>query len=885
MAKFVLLSLMSILISGFLLAPGCVFSDGNQLSKELTAAIKQLKDDDPRVRTLALEDLQKLSLAGEIPDPGEVLPYVIERFDDEDPLVRAWAYSVALPVAGVNTSSIVLKLDSKEEDVKGIMEEFPGVGVLMPHLVDGLNDESKIVKLVIVNILNDLVPFSREALPGLVEVFVDQRNDAQVDTDPDIPGITTTDLRMSALATLNHLGDIPLTIKPDVFDFLDSEDPGRCSAALEALKHIGPEAGVVDAIIVLLDEGRDAGVMNQALLVLATYGEDAIPAIPAVIKLLDADIQMALGVNVNNAVIYLLGILANYSDDAISPLIGLFDDDDAYTRWNAVTAIKGVDAKPDVLEALLRALDDEDPKVREQAAQALGQYIENSEILIPRLEELAQNDKNEGVRNSAGFAVDRLKGIYKFPTEPIDEVDLEKYKDDPEGLFKELVGRFGEGELLARQYAVNLLAEQFPEEAYPVLINAITDEDPLIRAAVPVALGKIGKGNPRTLPPLLNALDDEDRDVRIAAAKGICLLQEDAIEAVPKLLLMLEDEDEVVRGKVAEALGYAGGISPDEVIPALVGIFVDEEVYPPSQAVISLAAYEESAVPLLIENLENEDERIRYHSLEALQLIVWVITVEQNYPDIAEQAGKFDPSKVYAINFEVMPLKDRAFIEEAIPLIIGFMSDTDGEIRFVAKEIGILAAPEETVAKLIELLGDEIVRCDAISFLRDIEPMPMDAIPVLIGIIESGEFEGEGPESLETHFAEECIFALAEYGIDALDAIEPMIELLSSKHAGIRHAAAWALGEFGPDAASAVDALISALADESPDVRYNTAVTLGKIGRQATSALPKMQEVAADEKNSEVRNALQEAIQKIILAGAGITEEDEQGDAEALLED
>ncbi len=880
MEKLVWVSLMIILIIGLLLAPGCVFDDGSQSSKELKAAVKRLKDDDPLVRIKALEDLYALGLAGDIPDPGEVLPHVIERFDDEDPFVRAWAYSCALPVAGINTSSIVLKLDNKEEDVKGIMEEFPGVGMLMPHLVDGLSDDSQAVKLVIVHILHNLVPFSREALPGLVEVFVDQRNDAQVDTDPDIPGITTTDLRMSALAILNHLGDIPLTIKPDVLDFLGSADPARCSAALEALKHIGPEAGVVDAIIVLLDEGRDAGVLNRALLVLATYGEDAIPAIPAVVKLLDADIQMALGVNVNIAVIYLLGILANYSDDAVSHLIELFDDDDADIRWNAVTAIKGVDAKPDVLEALLRALDDEDPKVREQAAQALGQYIENSEILIPRLEELALNDKNEDVRSSAGFAVERLKGIYKFPTQPIEEIDLEKYKDDPEGLFKELVGRFGEGELLARQYAVNLLAEQFPEEAYPVLINAITDADPLIRGAVPVALGKIGKGKPGTLPVLLDALEDENRDVRIAAAMGICLLEDEAVPAVPVLLEMLQDEDEVLRGKVAEALGYAGGISPYEVIPALVGIFADEGIYPPSQAVISLAAYEESAVPLLIENLGNEDKRIRYHSLEALALIVRVIAVEQNYPDIAEQEGKFDPSKVYAINFEVMTLKDRAFIEEAIPLIIGFMSDTDGETRFVAKEIGIRAAPEETAMKLIELLDDVDMRCDAISFLRELEPMPKDAIPVLIGIIESGEFEGEEPDFPEMHFTEECVFALAEYGVDAVDAIEPLTGLLSSKHAGIRHAAAWALGEFGPDAASAVDALIGILNDESPDVRYNAAVTLGKIGRQATSALPKIVEAAADEKSSKVRNALQEAIHKILLDGAGLSETDEPGDVE-----
>jgi len=438
---------------------------------------------------------------------------------------------------------------------------------------------------------------------------------------------------------------------------------------------------------------------------------------------------------------------------------------------------------------------------------------------------------------------------------------------------------------LAKQYAVKTLAEQFPEQAYPVLVDAIADEDPLIRASVPVALAKIGKGKPRTLPVLINALDDEDRDVCTAAAMGVCLMRDEAIDAVPKLLEMLLDEDKVVRGKVAEAFGYSGGIAPEDVVPALIGLFVDEETYPRSAAVNSLAVYREAAVPLLIENLASENMEIRYRSLKALDLIVRVVAAEQKYPDIAEQQESYDPTMLDAINFEVMILQDRTFIEEAIPLIIGFMSDTDSDIRFVANEIGIRAAPEETAVKLIDLLGYKNARCDAISFLREIKPLPEDAIPVLIGIIESGKVEGEKPESPEIHFTEECVFALAEYGVDAIDAIEPLTGLLSSKHAGIRHAAAWALGEFGPDAASAVDALIGALNDESPDIRSNAAATLGKIGAKATSALPEILEAAAEEKNSKVRNALQEAIHKILLACAGISEPEKQGDVEALLED
>lgn len=880
MTIFVRLSLMTILIIGLLLAPGCVFDDGSQSSKELKAAVKRLKDDDPLERIKALEDLYALGMAGEIPDPGEVLPHVIERFDDKDPLVRAWAYSSALPVAGIDFGSFVLKLDYREEDIQEIHDKFPAIPVLMPHLINALNDESKIVRLAAAHTLSDLVPLSRDAVPGLIKVFADKGNDGDVDDQQDIPHFITTDLRRLALRTITRTGDVPETITPEVLDFLGSEDTSRRSAALQALKHIGPARGVVDAIIELIGNERDAGILNWAISVLGTFGPESVPAIPVLIELTDADIEMLLGINIRQGVINLLGRIGTYSDDAIPPLLELLKDDDPEVRRWVVGALGTIGAKPVVLEALVNALDDGDSRVRGLSARALGVYVDYSDVLIPRLEELKENDKDRSVRSQAGLAIDKLKGIHKFPTEPIEEIDLEKYKDDPEGLFKELVGRFGEGELLARQYAVNLLAEQFPEEAYPVLMNAITDEDPLIRAAVPVALGKIGKGKSQTLPVLVDALDDEDRDVCTAAAMGICLLREEAIDAVPKLLEMLLDEDEVVRGKVAEAFGYSGGIVPDAVIPALIAMFSDEEDFPRIAAESALIAYKEEVVPLLIENLVNEDRQVLFSALRALDQIVRVVAAEQKYPDIAEELGYFDPSMMITINLVVIVLQDRAFIEEAIPLIIELIGNADSETRFVAKEIGIRAAPEETSVKLIELLGDKNARCDAISFLRDLEPMPKDAIPVLIGIIRSGEFEGEEPDFPEMHFTEECVFALAEYGVDAIDAIEPLTGLLSSKHAGIRHAAAWALGEFGPDAASAVDLLIRALMDESPDVRYNTAVTLGKIGAKATSALPKMQEVAADEKNREVRNALQEAIHKILLAGAGLSEADEPGDVE-----
>jgi HEAT repeat protein len=207
-----------------------------------------------------------------------------------------------------------------------------------------------------------------------------------------------------------------------------------------------------------------------------------------------------------------------------------------------------------------------------------------------------------------------------------------------------------------------------------------------------------------------------------------------------------------------------------------------------------------------------------------------------------------------------------------MPLIISFMGDQDSGIRLKAKEIAIRVSPAKASAKLIELLDVVEVKCDAIKFLREIDPFPVDAFPVLLRLIQAGGFEDKDPESDDVHFIEECIFALAEHASDKIEMIEPLTALLSSNQPGIRHAAAWGLGEFGLNAASAVEALAGALADESPDVRYNAALSLGKIGTGATPALPKMQKTAANEKNSEVRRILQEAIQKIFTAEAGLTE-------------
>ena len=105
-----------------ILLSGCALFRGGGESSDYKAAIGNLKHKDPEVRVKALQDLQVMVSMREIPNPEEVLPLVIELFIDEDPVVRAWAYDSALPVAGISTGSLGLPFEVEEEDVRKAFE-------------------------------------------------------------------------------------------------------------------------------------------------------------------------------------------------------------------------------------------------------------------------------------------------------------------------------------------------------------------------------------------------------------------------------------------------------------------------------------------------------------------------------------------------------------------------------------------------------------------------------------------------------------------------------------------------------------------------------------------------------------------------------------------
>jgi 3-methyladenine DNA glycosylase AlkD len=118
-------------------------------------------------------------------------------------------------------------------------------------------------------------------------------------------------------------------------------------------------------------------------------------------------------------------------------------------------------------------------------------------------------------------------------------------------------------------------------------LEALRDEDYLVRSSAAEALGKLGKPTDEVITGLLEALRDEHSVVRSGAAEALGKLGKPTDEVITGLLEALRDEDYLVRSSAAEALGKLGKPT-DEVITGLLEALRDEDYLVRSSAAEAL---------------------------------------------------------------------------------------------------------------------------------------------------------------------------------------------------------------------------------------------------------------------------------------------------------
>jgi hypothetical protein len=235
-------------------------------------------------------------------------------------------------------------------------------------------------------------------------------------------------------------------------------------------------------------------------------------------------------------------------------------------RIEVVTAL-GAIGDPAAHEAILRGLEDDDPRVRRASVEALGPYP--SDRAARTLAAAAARWRQPDLEDAHQAAVDLLVGL-------ADELNAVEYAqallDDrqrdslapPEqlaaqGLFaadsgpatesfaEHLVATLGAGDETERGVAQQLLVALGGMSVEP-LVAAL--QDPARRVVAAAALGAIR--DTRAVSPLLEALTRGDRAVRAAAARALGEIRDPS--ALEALVEASGDPDPAVRDAALEAI-------------------------------------------------------------------------------------------------------------------------------------------------------------------------------------------------------------------------------------------------------------------------------------------------------------------------------------------
>lgn len=163
----------------------------------------------------------------------------------------------------------------------------------------------------------------------------------------------------------------------------------------------------------------------------------------------------------------------------------------------------------------------------------------------------------------------------------------------------------------AAEQAYLLFKKKFAKDD-PILVSALSDGNPVIRAAAAKTLADLRDAS--ATKPLCQAAADGDAEVRRAAVVALGRLR--GPDAVPHLIKRLTDEAWEVRGDAAAALGLIG--DPAAIEP-LFGLLADPDGYVRSTAASALVDLaKEASRPLFAARLQDPSAETRLTAAIAL---------------------------------------------------------------------------------------------------------------------------------------------------------------------------------------------------------------------------------------------------------------------------
>jgi HEAT repeat protein len=568
---------------------------------------------DPGPRIAALRGLA--ALEGQMPD---LLPLLKDLLKDPSKDLRAASVAALGKVAEKQRAAVV------------------------PSLMAALSDGEDSVRAAAQAALTALGPPNEKETADLLKAFKSDKTptptrlalaallgqvgpDGRTDTTPALlEGLAHKDkaVRDACAAALDAYGPPPLTDVPQMVQQLNDADssPELKRYLVRAFAKLGPQIDrakfpQVSRSLFDLLTGGDAELSDAAFQALSALGPPRDDDAPALVKLLQ-DKKAVL-----KARVYAVGGLAALRDvpDASKAVLAALADGEADIRRAAAQALgrPGVKSK-EMLDGLVKALQDADPGVRNAAAAGLTTLPADSKPL-PYLLKAFEADDDAVVRKAA-------EGLARLgaPT----KADVPTLKD---GL-KSARAR-------TRLYCTMSLAELGPDAlpALDALGAALRDVDPTMRQLALRAVRGVGPEAKSVAANVTTLLKEANPRLKLEAALTLAALKLEGKDVAQALFEAAVDKENPGMEEAAAALKKLGDWAAPAV-PYLIGKLDNEEMRP--LAVPALASIGKPAVKDLIEVLKDKDAGKRQAGVEALgqmgppasQALGLILTLAQKDP-------------------------------------------------------------------------------------------------------------------------------------------------------------------------------------------------------------------------------------------------------------
>jgi len=539
---------------------------------------------------------------------------------------------------------------------------------------------------------------------------------------------------------------------------------------------------------------------------------------------------------------------------ALDALVKATEDPELRVRWHAARAIGliGEDASSSV-PILVKLLADPDPVVAAQAAAAIG---------------LIRDDEDATTITAADATLyaDGQKAVAAAIVHPDPRVRraairaLRAFDSAPEVLAPLFAKQLADADPSVVLPALHTLADM-EEIAVPVLVEAL--KNPQSRYWAAIGLAEIGEEAAAATQPLAELATSGEVHERLQAILALAAIGEKAVAATPALVAAIESPDKSLRFPAAFALGKMRAAGADAALEQVAG---EEDEALAATASWALAQIHRGEKPFATEALRrllaavaSKTPAVREGAVSGLSDLAAQLDDAQKKQLVATFTGLIaDPDP------EVGRAAGAALIRlgaVCVDTLRGKLADPAVRTNVLEILAGLGPAATAAIDDLVKELGDADAdhAAEAAVAIAAIGPEAKAAVPVLRGLVADA--------NTKPGLRYSAVFALGRIGAAAKEAVADLRPLTESPDELLATVAVWAMLKIAPEEKSLVERAIPllrrALRADGEMARLEAAVALGDIGPAAGSAIPILELVAEDDPVKAVRKAAAEAVKKI----------------------